>query len=727
MEDRFTIEINQTPEFTIELNEQGPQGLRGPQGETGPQGPQGPIGLRGETGNGIASFELTSSSVLTDTYTITFTDGNTQTINVENGRGISKIELTNTIDLVDTYTITYNDNTTSTFNITNGRDAVITSANATVSNTVGTPSVNVITSGTPYDRSFTFEFENIKGEQGIQGVQGLQGPKGDKGDTGSQGPKGDKGDTGPQGIRGVQGETGPQGPKGEVGPSNVLSIGNVVKGDEASASITGDSPNQILNLVLPKGDKGDIGPQGPQGIQGPPGETGADKDLSNITEQGIKVIKDNSGSGLELCDIGMALYIDETKGLRRYLNGQIVDINTNTQAFLNRLKEITTLHPSLLCTEDEWQTAKTMSAFGQVGKFVFNYSGDEIVSVRIPRVVSVQGLFDLQKLGMTVGAGLPNITGNIKTGSYKKDAVSATSSGAFSYGVYGNANSDFYGGAKNGYEYQTVNFNASNSNAIYGRSTTVQQEAIQYPYFIQIATGSKTENNIINDIELNNPYSLFDSKYSDNELNNLSWLKSNVQWNAKSVYPTAYDKLLKIYNGTESVEGSSVKLSTEAYTDYDFVLNTADKTFRLPLKTIHADKNIDGLTLYYYVGETVQNANLIDVGRIGEILPTKTDKVQAAKASMPSAKYVDLTLGESGTFYIAPADGYFYLAKRSTSGGQANILISSSNMRTETISYGTGDWCACYVPITASSRVYVFYTTEGELKFFRFIYADGEV
>ena len=113
-------------------------------------------------------------------------------------------------------------------------------------------------------------------------------------------------------------------------------------------------------------------------------------------------------TSIELCDIGMALYVDETKGLRRYLNGQIVDINTNTQAFLNRLQEITTLHPSLLCTEEEWQTAKTMSAFGQVGKFVFNYSGSEIVSVRLPRVVNVQGLFDLQNLGMTVEAGLPD-------------------------------------------------------------------------------------------------------------------------------------------------------------------------------------------------------------------------------------------------------------------------------------------------------------------------------
>ena len=142
--------------------------------------------------------------------------------------------------------------------------------------------------------------------------------------------------------------------------------------------------------------------------------------------------------------------------------------------------------------------------------------------------------------------------------------------------------------------------------------------------------------------ELNNPFSLFDSKYSDHELNNLSWLKSEGQWNAKAVYPDAYDKLLKVYNGTETVEGLSVKLSTETYTDYDFVLNTANETFRLPLKTLHSDDTVDSLSLYFYVGETVQNANLIDAGRIGEQLANKQDKLSrypieiSNKSLMPS-------------------------------------------------------------------------------------------
>lgn len=48
-----------------------------------------------------------------------------------------------------------------------------------------------------------------------------------------------------------------KGEKGDKGDANRLTIGIVEKGEEASASITGDSPNQVLNLVLPKGDKGD--------------------------------------------------------------------------------------------------------------------------------------------------------------------------------------------------------------------------------------------------------------------------------------------------------------------------------------------------------------------------------------------------------------------------------------------------------------------------------------
>ena len=110
-------------------------------------------------------------------------------------------------------------------------------------------------------------------------------PQGSKGDTGATGATGATGPQGKQGIQGETGATGATGPQGPAGPANVLTIGSVTSGKVASATITGEAPNQVLNLVLEKGDKGetgekgatgDTGPQGEQGIQGPQGSPGTD-------------------------------------------------------------------------------------------------------------------------------------------------------------------------------------------------------------------------------------------------------------------------------------------------------------------------------------------------------------------------------------------------------------------------------------------------------------------
>lgn len=61
---------------------------------------------------------------------------------------------------------------------------------------------------------------------------------------------------------------GEKGAPGATGPANTLAIGTVTKGTEAAATITGDAPNQTLNLVLPKGDTGGIGDPGPKGDPG---------------------------------------------------------------------------------------------------------------------------------------------------------------------------------------------------------------------------------------------------------------------------------------------------------------------------------------------------------------------------------------------------------------------------------------------------------------------------
>lgn len=67
------------------------------------------------------------------------------------------------------------------------------------------------------------------------------------------GPTGDIGPTGPTG------DIGPTGPTGDVGPTPTLTIGTITTGapgTDATATITGTSPDFILNLTIPQGPTG---------------------------------------------------------------------------------------------------------------------------------------------------------------------------------------------------------------------------------------------------------------------------------------------------------------------------------------------------------------------------------------------------------------------------------------------------------------------------------------
>lgn len=61
------------------------KGAKGDTGDKGDKGDTGATGSTGATGNGIASISKTGTSGLIDTYTITYTDGDTDTFTVTNG------------------------------------------------------------------------------------------------------------------------------------------------------------------------------------------------------------------------------------------------------------------------------------------------------------------------------------------------------------------------------------------------------------------------------------------------------------------------------------------------------------------------------------------------------------------------------------------------------------------------------------------------------------------
>lgn len=104
------------------------------------------------------------------------------------------------------------------------------------------------------------------------------------------------------------------GKEGPAGPSNSLSIGTVEKGEIASATITGNSPNQELNLVLPKGDPGPQGETGPKPIKGEDYFTS--EDIEELNVSGIEkyvLLSDMSSSAPEITALNSKYYNTSNK------------------------------------------------------------------------------------------------------------------------------------------------------------------------------------------------------------------------------------------------------------------------------------------------------------------------------------------------------------------------------------------------------------------------------
>ena len=603
------------------------------------------------------------------------------------------------------------------------------------------------------------------------------------------------------------------------------------------------------------------------------------------------LIKDaeSNYSGVEIGDMGFApLGIDESLNLRRYMNGQVIS-QTQFVSFTAKIKSAVALFPSLATTEANWQAEKLLSKFGQVGKFVID---DENQTIRLPAVVNAQGLLSLSGIGNLVNESLPNITGTV---NYVCIYQTQNNLGAFTRHIKEtnvNKNTTTNGGEN----MVDLGFDASLSSSTYQNNAPVQQEAVQYPYYIQVATGIEETLPAIREYKVNNSDYFGKSMYSDIAPNNASWLASNGSYNARSVYPGYYDWLVeqmnagvKGFKGTTAYQFKGNTTETESYTpsfstrnpvvgsviygnspiqaigyatqvnadgsvvvqdvvnninatlvfkqelpnldwfnDYDFVINTSDQTFRLPLlngeedlpgssnetlnlpssgNTIIATKNgelnlaginsttykrliltnrtnelyenysapadngsyggvcvkvkkgdvvaveyygyssyslalipaIGNGTLYYYVGDTVQDASLINAGAVLGQLSNKADidasnfnasgRSLLSGLGMPSNRYIDLTLGASGATYTAPANGYFsiYVNKGNSTGAFVR-LVNGSVVHQDARAYGsTGDSpLFAYIPARKGQNVKCEYNYAGAFQWFRFIYAEGE-
>lgn len=392
-----------------------------------------------------------------------------------------------------------------------------------------------------------------------------------------------------------------------------------------------------------------------------------------------------SGGGRELLEIYIDPFCDESENKGRIANGQII-IQSQFKDVTKKLKKRVgwdsknkkaTLNTSLVCTEEEWQAIKTASKLGQCGKFVID---DEAGTIRLPAIVTINGLTDLSKAGLIRDESLPNIKGSFRLNGGNGLSVSDTS-GAFAPREEVSAVVSIAGTTGTGNA--GASFDASRSSSTYQDNAPVQQETVQYPYVICVNTGVEEAERPINNYQVNNTNSYGDNKYvGDMTLNNLSWLKSEGQINSGTIYTSFYN--WAVANIGQPFGAGLIKESSATdITDYDLVIDQANQTFILP--------TLNG----------------------SEVLP--------------SDKHDDLTLGASGEKYIASANGWFVINKRATKPQQyVNIgKVGSVSTIGSFTAYASGVECWSVQSVLKGEAVKVYYTCDGALEWFRFIYAKG--
>lgn len=110
---------------------------------------------------------------------------------------------------------------------------------------------------------------------------------------------------------------------------------------------------------------------------------------------------------------------------------------------------------------------------------------------------------------------------------------------------------------------------------------------------------------------------------------------------------------------------------------------------------------------------------------LSNLAPTGKDII--SKLSKSSSSYINLTLGSSGSTYIAPANGKLHLAKYSTAVGQYVAFYNLNAEYASPNSYApaSGYCMQTTIDCKKNDQILIEYTTAGSTYRYRFIYDEG--
>lgn len=178
----------------------------------------------------------------------------------------------------------------------------------------------------------------------------------------------------------------------------------------------------------------------------------------------------------------------------------------------------------------------------------------------------------------------------------------------------------------------------------------------------------------------------------------------NFYWHKTSSNPFAIRDFGKLYYNS----------STNLIDDIDYPGSVRG----IILGTIRTDSNHKIIDFKVVDVDSVANSNASNFNSAG--------RSHLSSLGMPSSKYIDLTLGASGSSYIAPANGTLVFRKTVTGANQ--YVYAQVNGIRAIQDYGNlANSAACIsVDVTKGDTIYIAYDAAGTIQSFRFFYAQGE-
>ena len=216
----------------------------------------------------------------------------------------------------------------------------------------------------------------------------------------------------------------------------------------------------------------------------------------------------------------------------------------------------------------------------------------------------------------------------------------------------------------------------------------------------------------------------------DGSLKNIEWRNSEVV--TKTTTWSGNDADIMMYSGyINIVSKDSVKYNPNENRNY----NTSSGN-NFPATFVgKTDVNDLKINLFKpkFSFRAVDQSDVVDGGKIATTcwvngyIDSADFKSYVSKLGMPSGKYIDLTLGASGSNYTAPANGWFLFGKRSSGGSQYISISKFSQEFVISWAVGGNHNLFVYAPAFKGETVATSYTTGGATQVARFYYAQGEI